>query len=307
MNKIYLSVDASDEHFNVDVYEPKLPAMRFPPKDRMLPAIIIICGAGGKDFLTGGQLCGKYAVAYHDLAQHLSDVGFWVFVPARRGDPERSPAAALNISSQFKDRLPVEYWSEEKPNEGLHTHFRQIEELRSLISSFPRSFESVDVGRIGLIGKSAGGGIALRLAFELGAGHIKSLLLWGCSLRTSQWFRDRPTFVQKTLVSRSVRIEPDAFLNSICDPIDYVDKVEAPILFSCTAPDPFAPEPPEPDPYSNPGEQAQLLHYAIRSRNSRASIVKGAEHTMHRTAAAWQNYVGNIEGWFRETLVHRGE
>lgn len=293
-----------NEHFNVDVYHP-LP-IHFQQDATPLegtPAIIIITGVGGKDFITGGAFCGKYAVAYHDLAQHLADAGFYVLVPSRRGDPQRTREYVASISGKFKNRLPEDFFCDEQPNEGSHSHLRQIEELKTLIKRMPDLGAGVDKNRIGIIGKSAGGGIALRLASEVQS-DIKSLALWGSSLRTSQWFNGlKDTFIERILTARKIRFDREEFLSEICDAIDVVGEVSAPVLFACAAHDPFAPEPPELDVYSNPEEQVQLMRYAISSRYVRVAIVKGAEHTMYRGLPSWQNYANTLQSWFQETLL----
>lgn len=300
MEKLYLAVD--HEHFNVDVYVPTL--MR--PTRKAAPGIVMVIGGGGKDVLTG-EPRGKYAAAYHDIAAHFSDAGFWVFLPSRRGDPSRTRASLTVTSPLFRDRLLCQAAQDENPNEGQHTHLKHVAELKILIQSLAL-YESrgLDLSRLGVLGKSAGGGVALRLVSVL-PDRFVSVALWGSALRTSQWFRGPKgdEFFKDVLDKRRVAYDRAQFLADMCDAIDFVGAVTAPMLAACAAPDPYAPLVPETDRWSSPEEQLQLLKYAVSCRQARSVVVKGAEHTMYREHAAWRQYAHILSSWFSETLEAR--
>jgi alpha-beta hydrolase superfamily lysophospholipase len=299
VEKLYLAVD--QEHFNVDVF---LPA-DIRPERKAAPGIVMVIGGGGKDLLTG-EPRGKYAAAYHDMAVHFSDAGFWVFLPSRRGDPSRTRASLHLTAPSFRDRL-CETAQDENPNEGKHTHLKHVAELKILVQNLTRyEIRGLDLSRLGILGKSAGGGVALRLVSEL-SDRFASVALWGSALRTSQWFRGPKSdeFFRDVLDNRRVAYDRAAFLAEMCDAIDFVGDVTAPMLAACAAPDPYAPLVPETDRWSSPEEQLQLLKYATNCRQARSTVVKGAEHTMYRELAAWRQCANTLSSWFAETLEAR--
>jgi alpha-beta hydrolase superfamily lysophospholipase len=290
VEKLYLAVD--QEHFNVDVY---LPA-GIRPERNAAPGIVMVIGGGGKDLLTG-EPRGKYAVAYHDIAVHFSDAGFWVFLSSRRGDPSRTRASLHLTAPSFRDRLLCKAAQDEK----------HVAELKILLQNLTRyEIRGLDLSRLGILGKSAGGGVALRLVSEL-SDRFASVALWGSALRTSQWFRGPKgdEFFKDVLDKRRVAYDRAAFLAEMCDAIDFVNAVTAPMLAACAAPDPYAPLVPETDRWSSPEEQLQLLKYAVSCRQARSVVVKGAEHTMYREHAAWRQYAQILSSWFAETLEAR--
>src|SRR5262245_27768536 len=114
VRKAYVEVAHTGEHVNVEIYPP-LEGGR-PSWSAACPVIIIAAGGGGKDLRTGGPATGKYAAAYHDLAVSLAAAGFFVLVPSRRGDPQRTPFLRDGVSREFADRLPTELFEDEGPN-----------------------------------------------------------------------------------------------------------------------------------------------------------------------------------------------
>jgi pimeloyl-ACP methyl ester carboxylesterase len=304
----YIQVEGSSEHFNVDVYAPDiLDNYQQTGPMNCCPGIIIVAGGGGKDMLTGTAPRGKHAAAYHDLAECLAADGSWVFVPSRRGDPQRTPQQRLAISADFQARLPPELFADSGPNDGTYTHLRQVSELRTLITNLPRLCGSgIDTSLLGVIGKSAGGGVALALASEM-RGKIVSIALWGSALKTSQWFGGPKAdeFFQEILTARQITYDRDEFLGEMCDAIDFIEKIYAPLLLACSMPDPYCGEPPEVDRWATVEDQIELLRYAVNAHYARMSVVKGAEHTMHRGLPAWRNYAATIKNWFRETLYKK--
>jgi len=158
----YLQVDNSAEHLNVDIYEPARICAENPPKTGGVPAIVVAAGGGGKDLLSGDDKRGKHAAAYHDLAEYLAGEGFWVLVPSRRGDPQRTSELRGGLCPLFGHRLPQELFKDHGPNEGFYSHKRQVAELKTVIDHLPQLCgETVDVRRTGVLGKSAGCGISL--------------------------------------------------------------------------------------------------------------------------------------------------
>ncbi|HEV2842614.1 MAG TPA: hypothetical protein VGW39_14925 [Chthoniobacterales bacterium] len=302
MNKMYLKELGFGGRINVDVYAPRGSDVR-DAKDSN-PAVVVVCGGGGKDARTGKEtLIGKHAAAYHDLGESLSDAGFWAIIPSRRGDPQRTQALHQNLSPQF-GRLPQVLFVDEGPNEGPHSHKSHVVELTYLVENLASIFgPGLDVTRVGLLGKSAGGGVALATAATVG-NRISSVALWGSALRTSQWFTGpkADSFFYEVLDSRGVSYDKEAFLDGMCDAIDYVAQIEVATLFACAAFDPYAPTPPEFDKWSSASEQLELMRYAIHSRYSKTVTVKGAEHTMYKEHLAWRPYIKTLTEWFSETL-----
>ena len=167
---------------NIDVYRPEVAGAQVDTKRK--PVIIIACGGGGKDPTTGSPLTGKHAAGYHDLGEALSRAGFWAIIPSRRGDPKRTPQMRDNLAPQFH-RLPEELFQDQGPNDGGHSHRRHVAELAWLVENLHSIFGPyLDVRRVGILGKSAGGGVALAAAAQLGE-RIASVALWGSALRTS--------------------------------------------------------------------------------------------------------------------------
>lgn len=301
----YLQVEGSSEHFNVDVYTPETAeSCQQIDSSHGFPGIIIVAGGGGKDMLTGTVVRGKHAAAYHDVAECLAANGYWVFVPSRRGDPQRTPEQRLKISGTFKDRLPVELFADVGPNSGTYSHNRQLAELRTLITNLPSLCGGgLDNNRLGVLGKSAGGGVALALASELQS-KISSVALWGSSLKTSQWF-DGPKadeFFQEVLSARQIHFDRAEFLDEQCDAIDFIKNIRVPLFLACSIPDNYSVEPSEVDRWATVEDQIELLRYAINAHYARVSILKGAEHTMYRGLPSWHNYAVTIKSWFTETL-----
>jgi dienelactone hydrolase len=299
----YLQTDVT-EHYNVDIY-PRGQRLIGADSLEKFPAIVIAAGGGGKDLVTGDARRGKHAAGYHDLAEYLAMQGFWVLIPSRRGDPQRTPELQSGLCPLFRERLPGELFADPGPNEGIYSHERQRHELKTVIECLPELCDhSVDMQRVGLLGKSAGCGVSLRLTSE-NADKISSLALWGGSLNVSQWFAGPRSdhFFKRVLEDRNIRYDRQAFMDDLCNATDFVGYPSCPILFACAALDPFAPEPTEADPWATPEEQMQLMHYAVRSRYSKVTILKGAEHTMYKELQAWRSYALTISNWFQETLV----
>jgi dienelactone hydrolase len=302
IQKAYFGVPGEGEHFNVDVYQPSNPASkRSNPRS---PAVIVVAGGGGKSSRPGEAVPGAYLASYHDIAACLADAGFWVFVPSRRGDPCRTPLEQDSLSESLRRRVPSALFAEPGANEGTHSHLRQLAELKAVISRLEDyRGAGLDVERVGLFGKSAGGAVALRLASEMPQ-LIGSVALWGAALKTSQWFKGprADEFFRTILDARGIRYDRLQFLNEICDAVDYVAGAQAPLLFGCGTGDPYATPAVAPDTYTNADEQLVMLHYAVHSRRSRVMVVKGAEHTIWRESAAWVPYASSICDWFVETL-----
>lgn len=309
MYRLYIRTqDGSGEHFNVDVYEPTVPVPdttdAAEADQRGSAAVVIVIGGAGKAASSGSPSAGKHAAAYHDAAIELSAAGLWVFVPSRRGDPTRSPNLRSQVVEPFRHRLPHALFVDEGPNEGLHTHERQVAELEALIRVIPERFHpSVQPFRFGLLGKSAGAGVALRVAAQL-PNEVAAVALWGAAKHPSSWFSgpDAAAVFSDVLAARGVRYDRPSFINEICDAADHIGRVAVPLLLACGAPDPEAAPPTEPDKWTSPAEQLELLGMARRSRYARVAVVKGAEHTMYREHAAWLNYASLLRGWFIETL-----
>jgi len=302
MKKLYLKTPGNDERINVDVYEPQTAGSR--ASDDPKPALLVVSGGGGKDTCTGSPLIGKHAAGYHDLGVALSEAGFWTIIPSRRGDPQRFAQSRAGVAAQFRDRLPADLLQDEGPNDGFHTHRRHVAELTWLAENLSFIFgPGLDVRRVGIVGKSAGGGVALAAAAELGK-RVASVALWGSALKTSQWFAGpkADSFFEEVLSKRGIRYQREAFLQEMCDAIDFVGRVQAPILFGCAMPDPYAPVPPEPDKWTSLSEQVELMNYAIRCRNARVSGLKGAEHSMYKEHPGWHAYISGLIGWFAETM-----
>ena len=154
-----------------------------------------------------------------------------------------------------------------------------------------------------MLGKSAGGGVALAFASEM-RDSVAALALWGSALKNSQWFRGpkADTYFERILSARQISFDRVAFQREICDPIDYVEQITAPVLFACAYQDQYASQPSEADPFCSVEDQTQLLHYAVNARYARATAIKGAEHTMHKDAPAWPAYARTLVSWFEETL-----
>jgi len=289
---------------NIDVYRPEVAGAQVDTKRK--PVIIIACGGGGKDPTTGSPLTGKHAAGYHDLGEALSRAGFWAIIPSRRGDPKRTPQMRDNLAPQFH-RLPEELFQDQGPNDGGHSHRRHVAELAWLVENLHSIFGPyLDVRRVGILGKSAGGGVALAAAAQLGE-RIASVALWGSALRTSQWFAGpkADAFFSEVLDRRGVRYQRDTFLHEMCDAIDFVGAVHPPALFACAVSDPYAPVPPEPDKWSQLSEQVELMRYAARCRYAKVVGVKGAEHSMFVEQPAWGAYISTLAGWFTETLLQK--
>ena len=307
MQKLYLKTAGGNDRINIDVYKPQADGAL--SNKKRYPAVVVVCGGGGKDACTGSPLIGKYVARYHDLGEALSRAGFWAFIPSRRGDPQQTSEMYANLAPQFRSRLPKVLFQDDGPNEGLHSHRNQVAELIWLVENIPSIFgPDVDVRHVGFIGKSAGGGVALAAAAELGK-RVASVALWGSALRTSQWFGGpkADSFFEEVLNKRGTRYNRETFLRDMCDAIDFVNQVESPTLFACAVADPYAPKPPEPDKWSSLNEQIELMRYAIRCRYAKVVGVKGAEHTMFAEHPAWEAYVSTLIGWFAETLLHNRE
>lgn len=302
----YIRVAESSEHFNVDVYEPApLGATALRRPSEKIPAIVIAPGGGGKDLLTGDGNRGKHGAGYHDLAEYLANQGFWVLVPSRRGDPRRKLEQRSALCSMFSERLPDELFADHGPNEGCYTHKRQVAELETVIDNLTSLCGSaVNSERIGLLGKSAGCGVSLCLTNKIST-KVSTLALWCSSLNSSQWFTGPKAddFFKRVLSDRQIRFERNSFVSDLCNAVDFVGQVKIPILFACTWRDSYAISPTEPDPWATAEEQMQLLHYAVNARDARVTVVKGAEHTMHRELPAWRSYAATLGDWFRETLL----
>ncbi|MCI0538888.1 MAG: hypothetical protein L0Z50_27085 [Verrucomicrobiales bacterium] len=303
MQKLYLKTAGGKERINIDVYKPQSTDSQSNVDRR--PAIIIVCGGGGKDARTGSPLVGKHAAGYHDLGEALSRAGFWGIIPSRRGDPQRTTDLQANLAAQFRLRLPEALLQDEGPNDGVHSHRQHVAELTWLVENLDSIFGAeLDTGRIGIIGKSAGGGVALAVAAESGK-RITSVALWGSALKTSQWFAGpkADSFFQEVLDKRGVHYHRETFLQEMCDSIDFVGQVESPTLFACSMSDPYAPVPPEPDKWSSVSEQIELMRYATRCRYAKVVGLKGAEHTMYAEQPMWRAYASTLTQWFDETLV----
>jgi pimeloyl-ACP methyl ester carboxylesterase len=179
-----------------------------------------------------------------------------------------------------------------------------VSELGSLISNLPQLCGSgLDGNRLGVIGKSAGGGVALAFASEM-KGKIASIALWGSALKTSQWFGGPKAddLFQEILTTRRITYDRNEFLSEMCDAVDFIENIDKPLFLACTMPDPYSAEPTEVDRWSTIEDQTELLRYAVNAHYARMSVVKGAEHTMYRGLPAWRNYAATILDWFRETL-----
>lgn len=297
--KAYFAVPGSGEHFNIDVYAP-VDHGRGPR-----PAIVIASGAGGKLLKRAGEsVAGSYLASYHDIATHLANDGAWVFVPSRRGDVQWTLEKRLRIADFLRDRLPECLFADCGPNEGAHTHENQFQELRTVLDHL-RDYEpmGLDTSRVGIFGKSSGGGIALKLAAQA-ADRVRSVALWGVSLTTSQWFRGPKAghYFETILESRDITHDRERFAAELCDAIDHISGVQVPLLLGVAAADSYAPQKIGPDEYTNPEEQLAFLHYAVLSRRARVVAVKGAEHTMWRESAAWPDFASTLSNWFRDTL-----
>lgn len=309
MKKLYLKVDGSDERINIDIYPPQLPDAGGGLANRPRPAILVACGGGGKDPSAGKSLIGKLAASYHDLGESFSHAGFWTIIPSRRGDPLRTINVRPNLAANFRKRLPDQLFADEGPNQGRYSHRQQVAELRWLIENITENFgPDLDASRVGVLGDSAGGGVALALAAELNE-RIASVALWGSALRTSQWFTGpkAESFFKEVLDASGVRYDRNGFLLELCDAVDFVGRVRAPMLFACAVADPYAPVPTKPDKWSSIGEQIELMRYAIHSRYGKMIAVKGAEHTMYSEHPAWHPYISALTGWFKETLFPENE
>ena len=303
----YLQINGSDQHVNVDIYEPAGIDRTLATKG-LIPAVVIAAGGGGKDLLSGNERRGKHAVGYHDLAEYLAGEGFWVLVPSRRGDPQRTPELRSTLSHLFTERLPCEFFLDHGPNVGNYSHQRQANELKTVIERLPELCgRTVDVTRVGLLGKSAGCGVSLCVASAMGE-RVAALALWCGSLKSSQWFSGPKAddFFKGILSDRQIRYERAAFVNDICDAVEFVGGVHVPILFACTLSDSYGSEPTERDPYATAEEQLQLLHYAVNAHYARVTIIKGAEHTMYRELPAWRSYTLTLGNWFKEVLMVDG-
>lgn len=306
MQKLYVKVGGSDERINIDIYPPQVPDAGGGFENRRRPVILVVCGGGGKDPRTGSPLVGKHAAGYHDLGEAFSRAGFWGIIPSRRGDPQRTTELRGNLAPEFRHRLPEELLHDEGPNDGDHSHRRHVTELTWLVETLPSIFGSdLDVRRVRILGKSAGGGVALAAAAELGE-RIASVALWGSALTTSQWFAGPKSDLHfdKVLDQRGIQYNKGMFLHDVCDAIAFVGQVASPTLFTCAVPDPYAEKPPERDPWTSLEEQVELMRYAIRCRYAKVVGVKGAEHTMFAEHPAWEAYVSTLVGWFAETLLH---
>ncbi|MCI0538889.1 MAG: alpha/beta hydrolase fold domain-containing protein [Verrucomicrobiales bacterium] len=305
MNKFYLQIGESGERINIDVYPPQLANREGVLGNRPRPAILVACGGSGKDPAVGKSLIGKLAASYHDLGESFSLAGFWTIIPSRRGDPQRTVEGSSNLAANFSKRLPRQLFADEGPNQGSYSHRKHVAELRWLVENLSENFgPDLDSSRIGVLGDSAGGGVALALSAELNA-RVASVALWGGALRASQWFTGHKadSFFQEILDASAVRYDRETFLLELCDAVDFVDKVAAPMMFGCAVPDPYALVPSKPDKWSSIGEQIELMRCAIRSRYGKVLGVKGAEHTMYREHPAWPPYISALTAWFEETLL----
>ena len=148
----------------------------------------------------------------------------------------------------------------------------------------------------------------MALATELSE-RIASVALWGSALRTSQWSTGpkADSFFQEVLDARRVLCDRRTFVLELCDAIDFVGQVTAPIMFTCGVPDPYTLVPTKPDKWSSIGEQIELMRCAVHSRYGKVLAIKGAEHTMYMEHPAWRSYISGLIGWFAETLGDPGE
>jgi pimeloyl-ACP methyl ester carboxylesterase len=214
-----------------------------------------------------------------------------------------------DLAANFRERLPDGLFADEGPNQGRYSHRQHVAELRWLVENLSENFgPDLDVTRVGILGDSAGGGVALALAAELNE-RIASVALWGSALRTSQWFTgpNADSFFEEVLDASHVRYDRRTFLLELCDAIDFVGQVTAPIMFTCAMHDPYALVPTKPDKWSSFGEQIELMRYAIHSRYGKVLAIKGAEHTMYLEHPAWRPYISGLTGWFAETLLDPGK
>lgn len=302
MRKLYLKVGDSGERINIDVYPPAAPAPSGGFATR--PVVIVACGGAGKDLRLGKSLVGKFAASYHDIGEWLAGAGFWAIIPSRRGDPQRTNEARTKLADTFRDRLPAELLKDEGPNEGAYSHRNHEAELTWLIENLAAVVDlGVDNRRLGILGDSAGGGVALAAAAKLGE-RVASIALWGSALKTSQWFvgPKADSFFEEILIKPGIRYARQEFLREMCDAVDFVGRIEVPIMFACAVTDPYAPSPSSSDKWSDVNQQLELMRYAIRCRYSKAAAVKGAEHTMYAEQSAWTAYASTITEWFGETL-----
>jgi pimeloyl-ACP methyl ester carboxylesterase len=109
-------------------------------------------------------------------------------IPSRRSDPQRTIQARTNLADTFRERLPAELLKDEGPNQGTYSHRNHEAELTLLIENLAAIVgPDVDNRRVGILGDSAGGGVALVAASKLGE-RVDSIALLGSALKTSQWF-----------------------------------------------------------------------------------------------------------------------
>lgn len=307
MNKAYIHMPEAGGSFNVDIFPPHLPSCAAASQSRPGKLVVVVCGGGGKDMRVGAPSAGKHGASYHDIGESISRAGYWIIVPSRRGDPQRDARLRPGLAEHFRLRLPEELLCDLGPNEGLHSHKGHVAELKWLVEHLPEVVGlKLDPTSIGILGKSAGCGVALALAAELGE-KVGSIALWGAALRTSQWFAGpkADSFFQDVLDKRGVKYHRETFLREMCDAIDFVDRVTSPILFACAAHDPYAPATPELDKWTSIGEQVELMRYAINARFAKLVAIKGAEHTMYAELPAWPCFINTLTGWFQETIPSR--
>lgn len=299
-SKIYLTVPASGGHFNVDVYRPSHPAF-FGDKH---VAVFVVMGGDGWRLRSAAGAAGVAAAAYHDVAEMLSGLGVWVFVPSRRGDPQRTSDDAVALAPQFASRLPSALFEDLGPNTGRFTHVSQVEELHALLTHL-RSGTLADfrAGRVGVLAISAGAGIAMRFVSEAKEA-ITTVAFWAASLKSSQWFKGPKAeiFFRGLLEKSSVAYDHSSFVAGICDPANELDALKLPLLFACGATDASEPAQ-EVDSWTTPREQVVMLSTALNARVGVTEIVKGAGHLMHRELVAWASYEAVITRWFKRTLL----
>jgi len=265
---IVLPIDGASS-IVVDMLSPESP-----PVD-LLPPVIVVVGGGGKEIRS--SLTSKYFAHYRLLAEHLAGLGYVVAVPSRRGDPD---CRWLGWDRQ-----------------GTHTHRRQVEEIKATLDHIRGPMGQPT--RAILITKSAGGGVGLAFAAQYPQ-SIAAIGLWCPALRTSEWFRGpRGEELLESVFGgdRQIKIDRKAFCADLCDAIEHVGVVHAPLLIAGSMPDAYAQPKIDADRWTDPDQLLQLAARAVWSRQVEVRIIKGAEHTMDASHPRFPEFLDVFGSW----------
>ena len=129
----------------------KLPITAYAPSGvtSKAPAVVLLHGTDGLE--------GESATEIPKLAEHLADAGFVVFVPEYFGNEP----AGLPVDALYARRI-----------EGVNAYAPRVRAAIDHARADPR----VDRNRLGLVGLSLGGGLALQCAAGGGAGTVDAVV-----------------------------------------------------------------------------------------------------------------------------------